>query len=70
MEGRNIENKFLNFTLQNNDNKINIFFDNKTFNLIGWQTEDIYQNLVITYISKIKFNQKIDKNIFKLPKMN
>ena len=70
LEGRNIENKFLNFTLQNNDNKINIFFDNKTFNLIGWQTEDIYQNLVITYISKIKFNQKIDKNIFKLPKMN
>ena len=70
LEGRNVENKFLNFTLQNNDNKINIFFDNKTFNLIGWQTEDIYQNLVITYISKIKFNQKIDKNIFKLPKMN
>ena len=70
LEGRNIENKFLNFTLKNNDNKINIFFDNKTFNLIGWQTEDIYQNLVITYISKIKFNQKIDKNIFKLPKMN
>ena len=70
LEGRNIENKFLNFTLKNNDNKINIFFDNKTFNLVGWQTEDIYQNLVITYISKIKFNQKIDKNIFKLPKMN
>ena len=70
LEGRNIENKFLNFTLKNNDNKINIFFDNKTFNLVGWQTEDIYQNLVITYISKIKINQKIDKNIFKLPKMN
>ena len=35
LEGRNIENKFLNFTLQNNDNKINIFFDNKTFNLIN-----------------------------------
>ena len=70
LEGRNIENKFLNFTLVNNDNKINIFFDNKTLNLIGWQTEDIYQNLVITYISEIKLNQEIDKSIFKLPKMN
>jgi len=70
LEGRNIEDKFLNFTLINNDNKINIFFDNQTLNLIGWQTEDIYQNLVITYISKIKLNQKIDKNIFNLPKMN
>jgi len=70
LEGRNVENKFINFTLVSNDNKINIFFDNQTLNLIGWQTEDIYQNLVITYISKIKLNQKIDKNIFNLPKMN
>ena len=52
------------------NNKINIFFDKKTLNLIGWQTEDIYQNLVITYIYKIQYNQKIDKNIFKLPQMN
>ena len=70
LKARNIEDKFINFTLENNDNKINIFFDIITLNLIGWQTEDIYQNLVITYISKIKLNQKIDKNIFNLPKMN
>jgi len=70
LEGRIIDNKYLNFTLKNNDNKINIFFDNQTLNLIGWQTEDIYQNLVITYISEIKTNQKIDKNIFKLPQTN
>ena len=53
-----------------NNNEINIFFDKKTLNLIGWQTEDIYQNLVVTYIYKIQYNQKIDKNIFKLPKNN
>ena len=70
LEGRNIDNKYFNFTLINNDNKINIFFDNKTLNLIGWQTEDIYQNLVITFISKIRINQKIDKKIFLLPQMN
>ena len=70
VEGRIVDNKYFNFTLVNNDNKINIFFDNQTLNLIGWQTEDIYQNLVITFMSKIKVNQKIDKNIFKLPQMN
>ena len=52
------------------DNKINIFFDNKTFNLIGWQTKDIYQNINITYLSSIKTNQKIAKNLFKLPSQN
>ena len=70
LEGKIVDNKYFNFTLVKNGNKINIFFDNKTLNLIGWQTEDIYQNLVITFISKIKVNQKIDKNIFTLPQMN
>ena len=62
--------KNLNGTLLNKNNKINIFFDKQTLNLMGWQTEDVYQNLVVTFISKIKTNQKIDKNIFKLPKRN
>tara|TARA_B100001013_G_scaffold327090_1_gene240017 strand:+ start:43 stop:600 length:558 start_codon:yes stop_codon:yes gene_type:complete len=70
LEGRIVDNKYFNFTLINNNNKINIFFDKQTLNLVGWQTEDIYQNLVITYIYKIKLNQKIDKNVFKLPQMN
>ena len=43
---------------------------NKNFNLIGWQTVDIYQNLSITYISSIIKNQKFEKNLFKLPKQN
>ena len=70
LEGKIVDNKYFNFTLINNNNKINIFFDKQTLNLIDWQTEDIYQNLVITFIYKIKLNQKIDKNIFKLPQMN
>ena len=70
LEGKIVDNKYFNFTLINNDNKINIFFDKQTLNLVGWQTEDIYQNLVITFIYKIKLNQKIDKNVFKLPQMN
>ena len=70
LESRIVDSKYINFTILKNKNKINIFFDKETLNLIGWQTEDIYQNLVITYIYKIQYNQKIDKNIFKLPKMN
>jgi len=70
LEGRIVNDKYFNITLKKNDNKINIFFDKRTLNLIGWQTEDIYQNLIITFISKIKINQKIDRNIFKLPQTN
>ena len=69
LKGRDVDNKYYNFTILNNNNKINIFFDNKNYNLIGWSTEDIYQNLAITFISKIKTNQKIDEKIFKIPKM-
>ena len=70
LKSRTINNKYINFTILKNNNEINIFFDRETLNLVGWQTEDIYQNLVVTYIYKIQYNQKIDKNIFKLPKNN
>ena len=67
IEGRIIDDKFLTFKIFENKNKINIFFDVKTFNLVGWQTEDIYQNLNITFISSIKINERIDNKIFILP---
>ena len=70
LEGRMINDRYYNFSMKKNNNNINIFFDKKDSNLIGWQTEDIYQNLTITFISNIKINQKIDKKIFKLPQMN
>jgi outer membrane lipoprotein-sorting protein len=67
----NISDKtYINFEIVENDNKINIFFDNKTFNLVGWQTKDIYQNINVTYLSSIKINQQVDKNLFKLPTQN
>ena len=68
LEPRDIDNKFIAFSFIENNNKINIFFDKKNFNLVGWQTEDIYQNLSITYISSIKINDKVDNKIFILPK--
>ena len=68
LEPRNVDNKFLTFKISEKNNKINIFFDKKNFWLVGWQTEDIYQKLSITFISSIRINQKIDDKIFILPK--
>ena len=50
--------------------QLNIFFDNQSFNLIGWQTKDVYQNFNITFLSSVKKNEPINKNIFKLPSQN
>jgi outer membrane lipoprotein-sorting protein len=61
---------YINFKILENDNEFNIFFDNETFNLIGWQTKDIYQNVNVTYLSSIKVNQQVDKDLFKLPIQN
>ena len=65
-----IEKKYVNFSFVENENEINLFFDKKNFNLIGWQTQDIYQNLSIMYISSIRKNEKIQKNLFNLPLRN
>jgi len=65
-----LDETYINFEIVENDNEINIFFDNKTFNLVGWQTKDIYQNINVTYLSSIKINQLVDKNLFKLPTQN
>ena len=63
-----IDNKFIAFKILENNNQLNIFFDKDTLILTGWQTEDIYQNLIMTYISSIKINQDVDDRIFILPK--
>ena len=64
------KNRFLNYNFFENGNEIDIFFDKRTFNLIGWQTIDIFQNISITYLSEIKRNQKLERNLFILPKQN
>jgi outer membrane lipoprotein-sorting protein len=70
LKPREIDNKYLNFKISENNNEINIFFDKKNLNLVGWQTVDIYQNLIVTFISSVKINQKINDRIFTLPKIN
>ena len=40
------------------------------YELIGWQTKDIYQNTAVTLLYSIKLNQVIDEKIFKTPLQN
>ena len=70
LEERVIDNNLINYKIKEQDNEIVIFFDNKTFDLVGWQNTDIYQNFNITFLSSIKKNRVIAKNLFKLPSQN
>ena len=70
LEEKIVNNTQINFTIYENDNKIDIFFDNKTFYLIGWQTKDVYQNINFTYLSSIQVNQQIKEGLFELPSQN
>jgi outer membrane lipoprotein-sorting protein len=61
---------FINFEIVEKESEINVFFDNESFNLVGWQTKDIYQNVNITYLSSIKKNYQVNEDLFKLPTQN
>ncbi len=66
-KGDIVNNKYLRFKFIEGDNQINIFFDINSYNIIGWQNVDIYQNLVITYLFNLEKNIQIKKNQFRLP---
>ena len=70
LEERIIDESFINYTIKEKNSEINIFFDKETFNLIGWQNTELYQNFNITYLSSIRKNRIISKKIFKLPSQN
>jgi len=70
LEERVVDESFINYTIRENDIEINIFFDDRTFNLIGWQTKDIYQNLNITFLSSIKTNEIFSNDLFRIPAQN
>ena len=58
---RTIDDKYINFVFNENENEISLFFNKETFDLIGWQTIDLYQNLSITYLLNISKNMKLKK---------
>ena len=70
MRKKHEDSKFISFEFKHDENKVNIFFDKKNYNFLGWQTVDIYQNLSITYLTSIRTNLEIDNDIFNLPKQN
>ena len=67
LKERIVDDSLINYTIFEENNELNIFFDSKTFDLIGWQNKDIYQNFNITFLSIIKKNRILPKNLFKLP---
>ena len=70
LEERIVDKNLINFTIQEKDNEINLFFDNQSYDLIGWQNTDIYQNFNITFLSSIRKNRVLPKNLFEIPSQN
>ncbi|MDC3074653.1 outer membrane lipoprotein carrier protein LolA [Candidatus Pelagibacter sp.] len=70
LEERIVDGSLINYTIKENDIEINVFFNNETYDLIGWQNTDVYQNFNITFLSSIRKNRIISKDIFKLPTQN
>ncbi len=70
LEERIVDNSLINFTIKEGDNEINIFFDKQSYDLVGWQNTDIYQNFNITFLSSIRKNRVLSKNLFLIPTQN
>ena len=70
LEERIVDKRLINYTIIDKDTELKIFFDAKTFDLVGWQNTDIYQNFNITFISSIRKNRVLSKNLFKIPPQN
>ena len=70
LEERIIDKSLINFKILDGDNEINIFFDKQTYNLVGWQNTDLYQNFNITFLSSIRKNRVLPKNLFGIPAQN
>ena len=47
---------------------VKVFFDKESLDLIGWETKDIYQNLIQTFLSDININIDVEEKIFSIQK--
>ena len=70
LEERIVDGSLINYTINEKDIEINVFFNKETYDLIGWQNTDVYQNFNVTFLHSIRKNISISKNIFKLPAQN
>ena len=64
----NVVEKEQNFLLSIDDqsNRLNIFFDKKNYLIKGWETIDLYGNKVRSSIVVKNINQELSENIFNL----
>ena len=68
-EPNKIESNIIEYeVIDNNSNKLKIFFDNNSSELLGWKTIDAYSNEVSFLIRNIKKNILIKNDIFKIPR--
>ena len=70
LEEENSSGPYIHYKVKEDQNEIEIFFDKLSFNLVGWKTKDVYQNLNSTYLNTININQVINEDLFKLPLQN
>ena len=70
LTGKTIDNNLITYKILDNDNELSIFFNKKTYDLVGWQNIDLYQNFNITFISIIKKNRVPPKDLFEIPIQN
>ena len=56
------------FNFEYENNLIKVFFNKENLDLMGWETKDIYQNLVQTFLSDININIDVEEKIFSILK--
>ena len=68
-EPRIINSNMIEYELMdNNSNRVNIFFNKNSLDLAGWKTTDAYSNEVNFLIKNVETNIFIENKIFKIPK--
>ena len=64
-----IDSNILEYELiENNSNKLKIFFDKNSLELLGWKMVDAYSNEVSFFLKNTETNIPIKNEIFKIPR--
>ena len=56
------------FNFEYESSSIKVFFDKESLDLMGWETKDVYQNLIQTFLTDININIDVEEKIFSIQK--
>ncbi len=56
------------FDFEYESNLIKVFFNKESLDLMGWETKDIYQNIIQTFLSDISINVEVEEEMFSIQK--